>query len=225
MPEPMRLVQNLSFNMSVGGACSTTSGACTSAPVVLPGRDSSGLTYEMTAAKFQLSGVQLKPFAEEAILTQLDLLNGSSVVLSGATDSTAVTAIALKFQSARAAGSGTFEITGNLVMGAGYDRVVLPLKLSFENQLLAETAVVAQGSMIDGVEFNASTWFDFSDSKSEIGHVFKAITGGACQITDAPNCIKLRDNIARQVSMRISKSMSAKAHTTGKPTPQTKKLP
>lgn len=225
LPESMRSVQNLSFNLSVGAACTTSADTCVAVPVVLPEGHSPSITYEMTGVGFQLSGLQLKPNGETPLWTQLDLLHGSSVVLPESINSASVTAIALKFQAANSPGASTFEIFGNLVVGAGSDRVILPLKLVFDNQLMAETAVASSGALLDGVEFNGSAWFDFSDTKGDFSHIFKGVLGGACRTPDSAACTQYRDSIARQVSRRISRSMTVKTHPVGKSGQQKFKSP
>lgn len=225
LPESMKSIQNLSFNLSAGGSCSVTAGTCTSVPVIFDDGHSSGITYEMTAVNFQLSALQLKPYAENTVWTQLDLLRGSSVVLSESTESAAVTAIALKFEPPQSSVGRTFEISGNLVMDVGGERVALPLKLVFDNQILAETAVSGAGNVIDGVEFDTSAWFDFSQAKGDFSRIFKALASGACRTSDAGSCTSYRETIARQVSRRISRSMTVKSHPAEKTSQQKSKSP
>lgn len=224
LPESMTTIQNLSFNLSVGGACTTTTETCVSVPVVLDNKQSSDMTYDITAANFQLAGLQLKPYAESPVWTQLDLLHGSSVVLPESTDSAGVSAVALRLQGNNTTGARTFEIRGNLVIGSGKDQLVLPLRLEFDNPLLAEAALGTPGGILDGVEFNASVWFDFADTRVDFEHIFKGLTSGACRSADTAACAGYREAVARQVSRRISRSMTVKSHPTSKGNPQKLKV-
>jgi hypothetical protein len=205
-----RSFQTLSFSLTSKTDCTLSSNACTAAPVMLSEAQSAQLSYEMTAIELQMSGLQLKPFAELRIPASLDLLNGTLVSLPEAKESGEINGIALRFNTGTGISGTSLLLQGNLTGIFEGERVSLPLQISYADEFLAETGVSAGENTLDGILFDATTWFDFSGSKNDVGHLIKALSDGACRSGATSSCLKYRENLAKQISERIARSMSIK---------------
>jgi|GEM_PF-3902345 len=207
LPESAQSIQTLSFSLSSGSACETSNAACISVPVVSGDPQQPAMTYELTHVRFQLAEIQLLPNAREPISAELDLLNGSTVTLGQSKDARSLVGLSLRFASRATGGASTFSIDGNFVTVVSGERLVIPLSITFPDAILAETAIVG-AEPIDGVIFNAASWFDFTDV--DLTKVIKDLTSGACKDPAKPACLKHREKIAEKISTRISGSLSIK---------------
>lgn len=210
LPEGMRSAQTLTFQLSAQSRCETTTASCTSVPVISGDLQQPPISYELTSVNFQLAGVTLKPSAEQDIWTQLDLLAGGSIAVSESTDLRSVSGLSLRFANVGVSGAQTFEFKGNLIISNDGQRLVVPLTLQYRDPVLAETTVDSPGNIIMGVVFDPAVWFNFSDARGEIGQILQGISNGACREQYTASCVKHREILARQVSARISRSMSLK---------------
>lgn len=208
LPESVQSIQILSFSLSSGSACETTNAACISVPVVSGDPQQPAMTYELTEVRFQLAGIQLLPFAPETIHADLDLLNSSAVTLGQAKDARLLNGLSLRFDGQATTGAATFSLNGNFVTAVNGERLIIPLSIVYPDAILAETAIMGGGPGIEGVIFNAASWFDFTDL--DLTKVVKDLTGGVCKDPAKPACMKHREKIAAKISTRISQSLSIK---------------
>lgn len=213
-PAGMRPAQTVSFNLQAGGACTSTTASCTSVPVTVPDASGIQLTYDMTGASFQLSSLQLKPLDAEQMFTRLDLLNGSSVTVANSTGAIDINSVAMQFSPAAGAAT-TFTLTGNLLISNSTGSFTVPLTLEYSNNVGAEVQLPADSGTVDTIVFDPKVWFDFSTAPHELQHILKGISDGACRTPDSPQCTKYRDNLARNISQRISRSLTVKTRAIG----------
>ena len=205
-PSPIgRSVQSLSINLQNAGACDSSAVHCASAPVTLSDAADARLSVEMQKAQLTMGSVTLKPFAPETALTSLDLISGSTVNLAEARDSADVSGVLLQFESLQ---SPTLQISGYL--SGFYDgaKVSIPLEILYRDNFSAETSVSSGQDRLEGLLFDASTWFDSTSPGTSLS--LRPLIDGVCKNGETAACVTYKQNLARQLSQRISRSMTAK---------------
>lgn len=107
------------------------------------------MTYELTSIRFQLAEIQFLPFAQEQNSTNLDLLNGSTIMLSAPRDARLFTGLLLRFNNLTAIGKTTFALEGNFVTMVNGERIIIPLSIVFADEIFAETAIAGSDAGIE----------------------------------------------------------------------------
>lgn len=213
-PDGMRSVQNLGLNIASRTPCELTKGDCTAAPVSISNNQNTGMTYEMTSVKFQMSGVELKPVYAESILTNVNVLKGATIELAKPVDSTLLNGIALRFDRINQLAPALW-LEGSLVVRDDCNRTVVPLNLEMQESILAEMAIPLGTAGIEGVLFDVNAWFDFRGAPADVIRAIEEVAHGACRNSTSPACAQYRERIARTISQKISKSLSLKTKPAG----------
>jgi len=210
-PAGLTSFSTMSFSMS-GGRCTQTAEGCVSAPLELASGVNSGMSIEMRDVRLQLAGIELKPFQPEPVTTQINLLSGSKVYLSKVYESSAINTIAADFSVPKGSQVSSLLITGSLYVPTATETLAVPLNITYNGTILANSTVTAQNTVVDGVVFDAAHWFDLSSLPREMqDQLLKNLTSGACRDITSPMCEKYRDTIARRIADNISRSMSVKS--------------
>lgn len=200
---------SLQMNLTSMQACETTTADCTAVPVRAAGLPE-GYTFEMTQASLQLDSVAIAPYGSEQVFTRVDLLKGTTIEMAQSYDAALVTSLSLSF-SARQNVASSYTLAGNLVVPVSGSRsIIIPLEISYEQPLAAATAVNAESSVIEALQFDANSWFDFTGANLDFAQLLKRLVSGACTDLSARSCLQVKDVLARRISDSISRSLSVK---------------
>jgi hypothetical protein len=206
---PIRSVQSFSLNLAATTSCENSATPCASVPIVT-GDASDNLKFELSQVNLGLSGVTFKPMAEESSITTVDLLRGATIEVKNSLSTLNMDAVALRFSTAEGKNAASVYLEGVITGMWSGERVRVPLSLSYRSEFIGETVVVPEDAVLETVLFDPQVWFDFSATGNEFYRLLKSANSGACRSYDAGSCIQYRENLARQISMRISRSMSVK---------------
>jgi hypothetical protein len=183
--------------------CAATEGACTAVPIRLAD-GASVLTFEMTEAKLQLSALTLKPLSSETVLTQVDLLSGSEIVLSQNIDAGAVTAAEVKFSGDGFSAINTYSIAGRLLLHNSWSEQSIPLSLTYSSPIVATSGAAPAGAESLTLLFDAGAWFDFSAAPASLKQLLAV---PVCKTADSRSCEQYRVTVARLIADGIARSM------------------
>lgn len=206
---PMRSTQSFSLNLMAVTPCETTGSPCTSVPIVT-GDPGDNLKFELSQINLGIAGVTLKPLAEESVVTTIDLLRGSTIAVKNSLSTLSMDAVVLRFSAVEGKSVSSLYLEGVIIGVSSGERVRVPISLAYNSDFLGESAVAHEDALLEGVLFDAHVWFDFSSTSPEFSRFLKGATSGACRTSDAGSCAQYRENLARQISMKIARSMSVK---------------
>lgn len=186
--------------------CESSQQNCTSLPFILPGEETI-LRFEMTEAKLFLQQATLAPHEAQSINARVDLLTGSSIVLEQEIEIDRITAASLVFGPAQPRSAASYSISGTLILEAGDVKTHLPLTITYKDPFGAQTAIVAADGTLYGLEFDAETWFDFSQSGVGIRQLVSHAEPATCKQKAVHSCAQPSTVLSQLVAKQIANSL------------------
>ncbi|MFZ5628936.1 MAG: hypothetical protein ACOY5B_07390 [Spirochaetota bacterium] len=205
-PPPSGKIETLYLSLAKYSQCESQSTSCTSTPVKLAHATDSTYTMEMTRIQLQLQNLRLKPFAQQSVQTSVNLLEGTHVSIPSEPDASNITGAELLFAPNH---QPTFEIHGQLRVSDNSGTYTVPLRFSDLEAIETQSDFSAGGSNTVNLLFDTDLWFDFSGDNPDISNAMRNLTSGPCRNGTSAQCEGFRNQLSRQISRKIARSMSA----------------
>lgn len=200
--------RSLSLQMLRTGECSAAASDCVAVPVTTNGSLDINLTYDMNQAVFDLSAIELAPFAEQQAPAQTNLIAGAAVPVAESRALAEANRVALRFE-----GNGRpTAMLGGTVRGTIDGRAVsVAVSIPLSGRIIPVADVPAGEGVLAQVVFDPRTWFDFTSASAETTQALSDLASGICPVSGSSvACEQSRERVLRHVARQISLSMTAK---------------